>query len=61
MIQYNKQRFKTIFLHKSSVSTDSNKAIVLSDMHVLLSAAKNPTASNIRICDPKFIHINQKK
>lgn len=32
-----------------------NKAIVLSDLHELLSKAKNPTAWNIRICDPKFI------
>ena len=32
-----------------------NKAIVLSDLHELLSKAKNPTAYSIRICDPKFI------
>ena len=38
----------------------NSKTNVLSDMHVLLSAAKNPTASNIRICDPKNIPINQK-
>ena len=39
----------------------NNKSNVLSDMHVLLSAAKNSTALNIRICDPKFILINHKQ
>ena len=31
-----------------SVTSGNNKTNVLSDMHVLLSAAKNPTALNIR-------------
>ena len=43
-----------------SVGTISHKSNVLSDMHVLLSAAKNSTECNIRICDPKNIPINQK-
>ena len=38
----------------------SNKANVLSDMHVLLSAAKNSTALNIRIFNPILIPFNQK-
>ena len=37
----------------------NHKTNVLPDMHVLLSAAKNSTVSNIRICDPKNIPINQ--
>ena len=60
MMPWDKKSAGTIVLLLHIHKHGSNKAIVLSDMHVLLSAAKNSTASNIRICDPKFIHINQK-
>ena len=51
------KKVKCLVNYNQSSAHRNSKTNVLVDMHVLLSAAKNSTASNIRIFNQKLIPI----